>query len=606
MKRIINKVFSYQGIRFLFVGGLNTIVGYGIYALLLYLNVNYLLANTISTIIGVAHSYLWNKYFTFKSKEKALKEITKFVSVYIVSYLLGMITLYLFKEKLNISPYIAGLINLVITTLISYFGHKYISFKNNNQELKQIKEKLKDYFYNINSIPTSINWVVLIIIILVCFLFFNHGDITATATHGKDLLVATLDGKFFSFYDYTKSTAVYLIPLYILFALWSIPVLIIYKVFNIPVWGVLDYGAIKSILLLWYKLLPTIFTVLTSVVLVKIVKEIGIKKEKQKWIKYLFFSCPILIFSQFVFGQYDAFCMFFTTLAFYYYIKKDYYKFSIIMSIAITLKFFPLLIFIPLILLVEKNVIRIAKHLLIGLAGTVISNLLFITSPGFSDAKEFTSNMFDKFFNVTIPTPYGFISLFIVLFIGICIYAYTKKINDKFEFIHTSIYISLTVYSALFMFISWHPQWVILLVPFLILSLLTTNNIKVSLILFLVTSSMYIIISAVNFPKNVDEILINGGILQAVFNNTIPARGLLGGFFMKFNPMSKNIFMTLFVSSLLYNNYLNVPTNKNIDEFKKRIKDKNIGVERGYLLSQVLPIFIYIIPTLYLYFVYYK
>lgn len=129
IKNMIKKLFSYQPIRFLFVGGLNTLVGYGVYALLIYMGVNYLIANTISTIIGIAHSYLWNRFFTFKSKNKAIKEITKFVSVYIVSYLIGMCTLFIFKDKLNISAYIAGLINLVITTLISYFGHKYYSFK---------------------------------------------------------------------------------------------------------------------------------------------------------------------------------------------------------------------------------------------------------------------------------------------------------------------------------------------------------------------------------------------------------------------------------------------------------------------------------------------
>ena len=141
IKNMIKKLFSYQPIRFLFVGGLNTLVGYGIYALLVYIGVNYLLANTISTIIGIAHSYLWNRFFTFKSKNRAIKEITKFVSVYIVSYLIGMCTLFIFKDKLNISAYIAGLINLVITTLISYFGHKYYSFKKDENENKVIDKR---------------------------------------------------------------------------------------------------------------------------------------------------------------------------------------------------------------------------------------------------------------------------------------------------------------------------------------------------------------------------------------------------------------------------------------------------------------------------------
>ena len=126
---VFMKIFKIQEIRFLFVGALNTIVGYGIYAILIFLNINYLLSNTISTILGVLHSYLWNRFFTFKSKEKASKEFIKFISVYIVSYLMGMITLYCFKELLHISPYLAGFINLFITTLISWFGHKYFSFK---------------------------------------------------------------------------------------------------------------------------------------------------------------------------------------------------------------------------------------------------------------------------------------------------------------------------------------------------------------------------------------------------------------------------------------------------------------------------------------------
>ena len=80
---MIKKLFARQGFRFLFVGGLNTLVGYGVYAILLFLHFNYLVANSISTVIGVLHSYLWNRFFTFKSKEKAGKEFMKFISVYV-------------------------------------------------------------------------------------------------------------------------------------------------------------------------------------------------------------------------------------------------------------------------------------------------------------------------------------------------------------------------------------------------------------------------------------------------------------------------------------------------------------------------------------------
>ena len=36
MNKLIKKLFKYKEIRFLFVGGINTIVGYGSYAILLF------------------------------------------------------------------------------------------------------------------------------------------------------------------------------------------------------------------------------------------------------------------------------------------------------------------------------------------------------------------------------------------------------------------------------------------------------------------------------------------------------------------------------------------------------------------------------------------
>lgn len=124
----IKKIFEYQQIRFLFVGGLNTLVGYGSYALLLFLGLNYFLANTISYIIGIIHSYIWNKKFTFKSNNKSILEVIKFVFVYVINYLIGLGFLSLFINVFNVNEYIAGVLNLVVTTLISYFGHKYFSF----------------------------------------------------------------------------------------------------------------------------------------------------------------------------------------------------------------------------------------------------------------------------------------------------------------------------------------------------------------------------------------------------------------------------------------------------------------------------------------------
>ena len=599
IKDLIKKIFSYQPIRFLFVGGLNTIVGYGIYALLIYIGVNYLIANTISTIIGIAHSYLWNRFFTFKSKNKALKEITKFISVYAVSYLIGMCTLFIFKDKLNISAYIAGLINLVITTLISYFGHKYISFRDGGN--MKIASKIKDFFTNTKRIKIF-EIIILGILLVSCYVLFNHADILATSTHGRALLEATLQGNFFSFYDITKSTAVYLIPIYILFMIWSIPVEIVYTLLGKELWNIFDFAGGGFGVLMWYKLLPTLFVFGTAVVLYKIGKLLKISEDKRKWMIFVFLGFPILIFSNYIFGQYDSINMFFTTLAIYYYLQKKYYKFSLVMAIAIPLKLFPVFIYLPLLLLCEKKIFNLAKHCLIGFSGYIISNLLFLGSPAFKEASKFSGSMLPRFFEVAIPSPFGVISLFILIFAALCMFCYVKKIKNDKEYEYYTIYIPLFIYSVFFTIVLWHPQWVILLVPFWVLAMFTFNNIKTSIIISIFLSIGYLLIITGAFYSNVDINLLDFGLLPQITGKTVGLQYSLNDLYTVSKTYDLSAFMTIFASCLICNLLLKFPTEKRVEEYKKGYEDKDYIPERGYIYGLIATILLFVLPALYMYF----
>lgn len=138
--KLIKKLFGDKRVRFLFVGGLNTVVGYGAYALLITLGINMYISNTLSTIIGVINSYFWNKYFTFRSPGRSFWEITRFLSVYGVNYLASMGLLFVFDYILHTNKYLAGLASLFITTVVSYLGHNYFSF---SKEWKTHKPKAR-------------------------------------------------------------------------------------------------------------------------------------------------------------------------------------------------------------------------------------------------------------------------------------------------------------------------------------------------------------------------------------------------------------------------------------------------------------------------------
>jgi putative flippase GtrA len=119
------------------VGGLNTIIGYGCYLGGLALGLNYFVAMLVAHIIGVTHSFFWNKYWTFQSKGDTRKELLKFILVYTVTFGLNSLLLMGFVEKMRVEKRIAQGYALFIVTLVSYLGHKLWSFRKVPQPAKK-------------------------------------------------------------------------------------------------------------------------------------------------------------------------------------------------------------------------------------------------------------------------------------------------------------------------------------------------------------------------------------------------------------------------------------------------------------------------------------
>ena len=108
--------------RFIAVGVLNTLVGYLLYALFLYLGFNYILASLFSTVLGVL--------FNFHSIGKLVfggysyRKILRFFSVYGLIYLLNISGLALL-DTLGINLYLAGALLLGPLAIVSFVLNKY-------------------------------------------------------------------------------------------------------------------------------------------------------------------------------------------------------------------------------------------------------------------------------------------------------------------------------------------------------------------------------------------------------------------------------------------------------------------------------------------------
>lgn len=118
----LKQIFKFCG-----VGVLNTIVGYCAFFLLVNY-MNYLLALLIAHIIGVLHSFLWNKYWIFKSRHFRFLEFIKFNVIYAMVFIVNAIALFVCVEIIQVNPRLAQLLLLPVITLISFFGQKLWTF----------------------------------------------------------------------------------------------------------------------------------------------------------------------------------------------------------------------------------------------------------------------------------------------------------------------------------------------------------------------------------------------------------------------------------------------------------------------------------------------
>lgn len=121
-----------EKIRFLIAGAWNTLFGYFLFALLFYLlsaKVHYMVLLAVSYIFSITNAYLSYKYFVFKTKGNFMKEYSRFYVVYGAAFIANLMLLPVFVELLRIHPLISQALIIILTVIISYFGHKHFSFR---------------------------------------------------------------------------------------------------------------------------------------------------------------------------------------------------------------------------------------------------------------------------------------------------------------------------------------------------------------------------------------------------------------------------------------------------------------------------------------------
>lgn len=117
---------QYEIIKFIIVGGINTLNYYIVYLILLkLLDVNYLVSHISGFIVSFIISYYLNCYFVYKVTP-TLRKFIKFPLTQVVNMGMQTLLLYIFVQWFHISSVIAPFVGLIITIPITFILSKYL------------------------------------------------------------------------------------------------------------------------------------------------------------------------------------------------------------------------------------------------------------------------------------------------------------------------------------------------------------------------------------------------------------------------------------------------------------------------------------------------
>ncbi len=120
-----------QKLRYLLVGGANTLCGYLIFVTLYaMLNkiIHYNIILFIQYVININISYFTMKFFVFETIGNYFREYIKSYIVYIFIFFLNAVLLYC-SQQIDLNVYLAQFLSVIILSIVIYILHKTVTYK---------------------------------------------------------------------------------------------------------------------------------------------------------------------------------------------------------------------------------------------------------------------------------------------------------------------------------------------------------------------------------------------------------------------------------------------------------------------------------------------
>jgi len=314
---------------------------------------------------------------------------------------------------------------------------------------------------------------------------------------GYKVVDSIKEGQFHRFYDWAYESARasgniakdiynYNILLFIFSAIITAPFMAISSI-NSP------------LLMVYFQLVITALVLYSVKLLKKVVMDFGVDKRFSDRVAILYLTSSITLYGTVGYGQVDIVYVIIMLFALRLYARKKYILFSLVMSLAVAFKFFPLLVFIPLVLLSRK---KIKDIILCGAVCASIPGVFYLTygrSAGYqamSTAASMEYKFMERFTAASVGAERYAVYIVAALYILFCIYVFSKKIeghNKPSMLMYVSL-CGLVPYTLFMAFVLSNPQWVFPYAVFL--SILIPFFKKTDILMYLswVLNILYIVV----------------------------------------------------------------------------------------------------------------
>ncbi|MDR1001886.1 MAG: hypothetical protein LBL82_01255 [Oscillospiraceae bacterium] len=381
------------------------------------------------------------------------------------------------------------------------------------------------------------HFILIFVMSLFYFVAFYYVDLLSLTVWSTNIWDVLFDGRLLDYYIYSAENHSGLVHYYVgvewiallPWAVWNFPMWIISKLAGVNI-------ASSHLTLLWSKLFLVVMLCFVLYYVSKIALVITKSKTAATWAVFITAGSMFTYGAVYYAGQTDIFFVLLGLIGIYELLAhRNEKRFLLFFALSLIIKPFYLFILIPILLLFEKNLLKILLKIGLCFGGLMLAKLLMLPFPFYLESLYLGPSIIElgKFLLPSIPifgsNSHLDASIFITLYLLVCIFCYLKKSSLEDEkFATWMLYVSSAVLLIFSIFVTSTFYRTMMLVP--ILSLVIASNpkrFKMNMMFTLVLTFCIPIISilsgeALYVPGSMFANLDKDAMAQSVMVNYIP------------------------------------------------------------------------------------